>query len=257
MASTLPPVLMPAKRLVITSDGSLRQQQRCNSGATALTAPFIRGSRSNAMAGRRGDCGHTASRQYQCTVAKAAQTSGAAPVQEISMLCQLENLRFEGPKFDLRSLYHKSLRDSLQEKPSRSFANEQELVSLAVLDFFDQVEKEVFRTVDLADPSVHSVQDLETLVQLPLVFLKVRSLLTLKLLLFSKPSCYMFRCSLSAVTAGKAATCIPYRNHADMVIFQTAALRGRSDDGATHSSRLIADNVTLKMQRLQQQPELD
>ncbi|DBA99189.1 TPA: hypothetical protein ACH3X3_011810 [Trebouxia sp. C0006] len=173
MASTLPPVLMPAKRLVITSDGSLRQQQRCNSGATALTAPFIRGSRSNAMAGRRGDCGHTASRQYQCTVAKAAQTSGAAPVQEISMLCQLENLRFEGPKFDLRSLYHKSLRDSLQEKPSRSFANEQELVSLAVLDLFDQVEKEAFRTVDLADPSVHSVQDLETLVQLPLVFLKV------------------------------------------------------------------------------------
>ena len=120
-----------------------------------------------------------------------------------------------------------------------------------------QVEKEAFRTVDLADPSVHSVQDLETLVQLPLVFLKVRSLLTLKLLLFSKPSCYMFRCSLSAVTAGKAATCIPYRNHADMVIFQTAALRGRSDDGATHSSRSIADNVTLKMQRLQQQPELD
>ncbi|KAL0055726.1 hypothetical protein WJX82_003798 [Trebouxia sp. C0006] len=88
------------------------------------------------------------------------------------MLCQLENLRFEGPKFDLRSLYHKSLRDSLQEKPSRSFANEQELVSLAVLDLFDQVEKEAFRTVDLADPSVHSVQDLETLVQLPLVFLK-------------------------------------------------------------------------------------
>jgi len=102
------------------------------------------------------------------------------------MLCQLENLRFEGPNFDLRSLYHKSLRDSLQEKPSRSFANEQELVSLAVLDFFDQVEKEVFRTVDLADPSVHSVQDLETLVQLPLVFLKVRSLLTFETTAFQQ-----------------------------------------------------------------------
>ncbi len=172
---------MHAKRLVITSDGSLRQQQRCNSGATALTAPCIRGFRSNAMSDRRGDCGHSASRQHKCTIARAAQKSGAAPVQEISLLFQLENLRFEGLKVDLRSLYHKSLRDSLQEKPARSFANEQhELVSLAVLDFLTQVEEEVFRTVDFDDPSVHSVHDLMTLVQLPRVFLKVRSLLALE-----------------------------------------------------------------------------
>lgn len=137
LASSSSPVLMHAKRLVITSDGSLRQQQRCNSGATVLAAPFIRGSRHNAMAGRRGDCGYSTFRQHQCTTVKAAQKSGAAPVQEISLLFQLDSLRFEGPDLDLRSLFHKSLRDSLQEKPSRSIANEHhEVVSLAVLDFF-------------------------------------------------------------------------------------------------------------------------
>jgi len=38
------------------------------------------------------------------------------------------------------------------------------------------VEKEVGRMTIFAHPSAHSVQDLVTLVQLPVVFLKVRSL---------------------------------------------------------------------------------
>ncbi len=187
LASSSSPVLMHAKRLVITSDGSLRQQQRCNSGATVLAAPFIRGSRHNAMAGRSGDCGYSTFRQHQCTTVKAAQKSGAAPVQETSLLFQLDSLRFEGPDLDLRSLFHKSLRDSLQEKPSRSIANEHhEVVSLAVLDFFDQVEKELNRTIKLAVPLVLPVQDLVTLVQLPVVFLKVRSLHTFEFAVFQQ-----------------------------------------------------------------------
>jgi len=71
----------------------------------------------------------------------------------------------------------------------------------------------------------------------------------LRLLFFSKPSCYSLRCSLSAVTAGTAASCFPDQTHADVVIFQTAALCVPSDNGAIRSSESIADNVTLKIQR--------
>ena len=133
---------MHAKRLVITSDGSLRQQQWCNSGAKALAVPFIRASRHSAMAAHRRDCGYSTFRQQQCTIVKAAQKSGAAPVQEIGLPFQLDGLRFEGSDLDLRALYHKSLRDSLREKHSRSIANEQhEVASLAVLHYFDQIKR--------------------------------------------------------------------------------------------------------------------
>ena len=59
----------------------------------------------------------------------------------------------------------------------------------------------------------------------------------------------MLSFSLSAVTAGKAASCIPDQTHADIVIFQTAALCSPCDNGAIRSSESIADKVTLKMQR--------
>ena len=182
LASSSSPVLMQAKRLVITSDSSLRQQQRCNSDATALAAPFIRGSSHNdphsQRYARRRDCGYSTSRQHQCTTVKAAQKFGAAPLQEISLLLQLDGLRFEGSDLDLRALYQKSLRDRLQEKPSRSVANDHyEVVSLAVLDFFDQVDKKLGLTIHYANPSVRSGRDLVNMLQLLMLFLPVRSLL--------------------------------------------------------------------------------
>lgn len=211
LAISSPPVPMHAEQLVITSDGLLRQQQISNPGAAVLAAPLVRGCSYNAMANRRKDC-HSTSRQRQCTIAKAAQKSSAAPVQESSLLFQLDSLRFENAGLDLRSLCHKSLRDNLQEKPSSSLVNEHhEVISLAVLDFFEQVEKALGSTIKL--PSVPPVQDLVTLVQLPVVFLKARSLHTLwckpslSLLLFAPLQLICGHCRNSSILHSRPDSC--------------------------------------------------